>query len=183
MKGLIFTEFIAMAESQFGMNTVDAMFDRAAVPSGGGYAATGTYPHTELVSLVSALSGLAGVAVPELVRGYGRHLFSRLAASFPQYLSRSSSAFEFICSVDSYIHVEVRKIYPEAELPRFVSRLSPDGRSLELEYHSPRRFDELAHGLLEGTLAHFGTGATIERRPLPANEPGSLFVLTDQGGS
>lgn len=177
MKGMVFTEFVGMVESKFGMDVSDEMFDRAKPASGGAYAATGTYPHEELVSLVVALSGITGAPVPDLVHAFGKHLFATLAGAYPQYLSRCAGVFEFLSSIDGHIHVEVRKIYPEAELPRFKSRTLEEGRVLELEYRSPRRFDALAHGLLEGAIEHFGEPATIERRPLPAEEPGSLFVV------
>ncbi len=177
MKGMVFTEFVDMVESRFGVRTVDQMVEVSEVPSKGAYAATGTYPHTELVAMVGALSRITGASVPDLVHAYGKHLFGRLAAAFPQYLSRSTTAFEFISSIDGYIHVEVRKIYPEAELPKFVSRVSADGQVLELEYRSPRRFDALAHGLLEGALEHFKEAADVERRALPEDDDGSSFVI------
>lgn len=176
MKGMVFTEFLGMVEAQFGLSMVDEMIERSGFARAGVYASTGTYPHEELVGMVSTLSTMTGVPVHDLVHAYGKHLFRRLAASFPQYVERASSAFEFLASIDGYIHVEVRKIYPDAELPRFTHAMSADGRSMELEYRSPRRFDALAHGLLEGALAHFQEPGTVERVEL-ADGQGSRFIV------
>lgn len=176
MKGMIFTEFLSMVESRFGLDVVDRMIEESRVPREGAYASTGTYPHEELVAMVGALSRIVGVPATDLVHAYGRHLFDKLASTFPRYVSHASSAFEFLASIDGYIHVEVRKIYPDAELPRFTHHVSDDGRTMTLEYRSPRRFDALAHGLLEGALAHFGEPTTVSRQELPGGD-GSLFVI------
>lgn len=176
MKGLVFTEFLSMVESRFGLEVVDSMIERSGVPRSGAYAATGTYPHVELLQMVSALSRITGVTETDLVHAYGRQLFQTLASTYPQYVSGASSAFEFIASVDGHIHVEVRRIHPEAELPRFAHTISEDGKTMTLEYRSPRRFDSLAHGLLEGALAHFNEPASITRQDLPDGR-GSVFVI------
>lgn len=177
MKGVVFTEFLEMVESRFGFDTVDDILDTAAPPSGGVYAATGTYPHEELVALVVALSKKSQIPIPDLLKAYGQHLFARLAASYPMFTAASPDAFSFLQTIDKHIHVEVRKIYPDAELPRFVTRLSPDRLELQMEYRSPRRFDDLAEGLILGCLEAYGTTAAITRQPLPGGDPGTLFVL------
>jgi len=173
---MVFTEFLDMVESQFGLSVVDDMIERSGIARAGVYTATGTYPHEELVGMVVTLSGMTKIPVPDLIHAYGKHLFIRLAAAFPQYVARARSAFEFFASIDGYIHVEVRKIYPDAELPRFSHTLSADGRTMELEYRSPRRFDALAYGLLEGAMAHFKQAGTIERTEL-ADGQGSRFIV------
>lgn len=183
MKGIVFTEFLEMVEAKFGFEVVDGMISESGIAGGGVFAATGTYAHQDLVAMVGALSRRTGVAAEALVHAYGKHLFGRLASSFPQYVRSAKSLFGFVESIDGYIHVEVKKIYPDAELPRFVSRLSEDGKVLELEYRSPRRFDALAHGLLEAAVEHFGEAVTVERSGLAGGEAGSLFRLKKRGGA
>jgi hypothetical protein len=94
-----------------------------------------------------------------VLRDYGRHLFTVFAARFPEFFAGCTSAMEFLASVDSYIHPEVRKLYPEAELPHFTARRV--GSTLELQYASPRALGDFALGLVEGCLAHFGTDAVV----------------------
>jgi len=52
------------------------------------------------------------------------------------------------------IHVEVRKLYPDAELPTFTCDTSTPGR-LTMLYRSSRPFADLAEGLIAGCIAHF----------------------------
>ena len=55
MKGIIFTEFLEMVEKEFSAETVDTIIDNSNLESGGSYTSVGTYPHIEMVELVSNL--------------------------------------------------------------------------------------------------------------------------------
>ena len=56
----------------------------------------------------------------------------------------------------------MRKLYADAELPQILC--VPEGPDrLVLTYRSPRRFADLAEGLIKATLAHYGERATLER--------------------
>ena len=177
MKGVIFTEFAEMAETRFGFDAVDRMFEVAKPAASGVYAATGTYPASELFALVGALSHVVSVPVPKLVHAFGSHLFGALVRMHPEYILRARDCFEFLESIDSHIHVEVRKLYPDAELPRFSSRTDADRMVMELEYRSPRRLDDLAQGLIEASLVHFREVATVTRSALANDESGCLFTI------
>lgn len=183
MKGVVFTEYLEFVESKFGLDTVDGMIEKANPSSGGSYAATGTYSHKEIVSLVTALSALTGVRIGELLQAYGEHLFGRLAAMYKAFTADCQDTFSFLHTIDNHIHVEVRKIYPDAELPRFTCQQSADGRTLTMEYRSPRRFDDLAEGLIRGAARHYGEAVEIKRIPLPDDGSGCVFVLARQGAA
>ena len=174
MKGIVFTEFVDMVEARFSADMVDDIIDDAALPSGGAYTAVGTYDHAELVSLVGALSRRTGTSVPDLVRAFGRHMFGRFHAGYPAFFEGITGAVPFLAGIEDVIHAEVLKLYPDAQLPRFECTVLPQG--LSMLYRSPRHFDDLALGLIEGAVAHWGGGYTIERRP---HQDGTLFVLTE----
>jgi hypothetical protein len=167
MKGIVFTEFMELVESMFGADTLDAVIAKGNLPNAGAYTAVGTYDHGELVRMVVALSEITSTPVPTLIHAYGKHLFGRFVAGFPRFFVGVDDAFDFLGGIDGYIHVEVRKLYPDAELPRFEAiRHSPD--ALDLIYRSQRPFADLAAGLIDGCLAHYGVKATVERTPLAA---------------
>ena len=63
------------------------------------------------------------------------------------------------------IHTEVRKLYPDAQLPQFDCTRSDDG--LKMLYSSPRHFGDLAEGLIKGAVAYFGGGIEVTRHPQP----------------
>jgi hypothetical protein len=163
MKGMMFTEFLEMVEERWSPDLVDDLLDEVALPSGGRYTAVGTYDHHELVTLVQALATRLGQPPGELVREFGRHLFTRFVQSHPRFFVDIHDAFEFLMRVEGVIHVEVRKLYADTALPTFGSERGDD--RLTLVYRSERRLEDLAHGLIEGCLAHFGERATIERQP------------------
>ncbi len=165
MKGVVFTEFIEMVESAFSPEVADRIIEETSLASGGAYTAVGTYDHDEIIQLVQALSQESGVSVPDLVRTFGQHLFGRLVTAYPQFLEGVESNLDFLERVEDVIHVEVRKLYPDAELPTFAfSRVNRD--CLELDYRSPRPFADLAEGLILGCAEHFAEEIELQREPL-----------------
>lgn len=178
MKGVVFTEFLEMVEDSFGLETVDAIISACDLPSGGVYTSVGTYPHQELVALVVALSERCGTPVPDLVQAFGRFLLPRLIAMHPAFAEEAGDPFRFLASIHDHIHVEVRKLYPDAELPDIHVAPGPDADSIDVTYRSERGFDALALGLIEGTMTHFGVDATIEAKPLVEGGGGTQFRVT-----
>lgn len=165
MKGIVFTEFLEMVEEKFSPEVADAVIEASALPSGGAYSAVGTYDHREIVTLVTELSKATSLPVPDLMRAFGEHLFGRFVDGYPQFFTGVPSAFAFLGSIEHHIHVEVRKLYPDAELPTFECSSTAPGR-LELVYRSSRGFADLAEGLIRGCAAHFGESIAVEREDL-----------------
>ena len=152
MKGIVFTEFMEMVETKFDANMLEDVIDDAGVD--GIYTSIGTYPHSEMIQLVSALSGRSGLEIPELLRVFGVYMFDSFTRLYPSFFDKVDNAFDFLDRVEDYIHVEVKKIYPQAELPRFeTTRLSP--KHLQMIYYSDRRMGALAYGLIQGCLDYF----------------------------
>lgn len=177
MKGVIFTEFLSMVEDAHGLDMVDTIIDNSDLPhSGGAYTAVGTYPHTEIVSLVINLSKETGVEVSELLKAYGRHLFHRLADLYPAFVNNTNAPLDFLEQVETYIHVEVRKLYPDAELPSFECSRPHSPNQLHMVYHSVRHMEDVCEGLIRGSLEHFNTTAEIERQSV--NDDSELFIIT-----
>jgi Haem-NO-binding len=154
MKGMVFTEFLGFVAHQYGEDTVDDIIADSQLPSGGAYTAIGTYDHAEMVSLCTALAARTDESVPHLVRCFGTHLSGRFAHAYPAFFARTGNFFDFLESIEAHIHVEVRKLYPDAELPSIkVKERTPT--KLLLEYRSPRRLGHLAEGLILGTAREF----------------------------
>jgi len=161
MKGIVFREFIDFVEEQAGYDIVDEMIERADPPSGAAYTAVGKYDWREMVDLVSALSDITSAPVPDLIRAFGTHLFGRLKTAYPQFLQGPTSAFEFLETIENEIHVEVLKLYPDAELPTLDVRKENDGTML-IGYSSCRPFGDLCIGMIEGCAEHFGESFDIQ---------------------
>lgn len=155
MKGVVFTEFLDFVEDQTSYDVVDEMLERADTPSGGVYSATGKYEYEELASLVTNLSQITKLPVPELLRSFGKYLMGRFYDFYPQFFVTESDSLSLLEKVENHVHVEVRKLYPDAELPTLdVTRQGPD--DVKVQYISCRPLGDLAVGLIEGCAEHFG---------------------------
>ncbi|GAB2516768.1 heme NO-binding domain-containing protein [Spirosoma aerophilum] len=182
MKGLIFTQLLDLVEQKYDYKLVDTLLLKTHLPSGGIYTSGGTYPCSEMVNLIANLSQLTHTPVAALLREYGRFLFRTFVTHYQHFLIAAPDAFSFLSSVDAYIHNEVKKLYPEAELPQFfITRL--DERSLRMIYCSSRQLSELAYGLIEGTLAHYQEKATITHKALQEDGSQVEFLIVKQSKS
>jgi len=119
MKGIVFTEFLELVEDKFGLEMVDQLIQESDLESKGIYTAVGTYEFGEMLSLVSNLSKNTAITVDELLCVYGEHFFDVLKRDYPQFIALYNDPLEMLSSIENHIHVEVRKIYPDAELPTF----------------------------------------------------------------
>ncbi len=160
MKGIIFTEFLELVEQTWGDAMADQLLDETDLPSGGIYTAVGTYQHSEIISLVNALSEKSQLPVAKLLHIFGEHLFGRFVALYPSFFTEVQDPLDFLEGIEQIIHAEVLKLYPDAELPHFsAERLSPN--TLILKYNSPRKMGDFAAGLLTGCIRYFGQPITL----------------------
>lgn len=180
MKGVVFDEFVDMVEAHFSAEMADRIINASNLASGGAYTSVGTYDHGELIELVRHLSDETGTPVPELLRTFGEYLFKRFYILYPSFLAEHGSTFELLASLDKKIHVEVKKLYPDAELPRFAHRMGGPGKMI-LTYRSRRPLADLAEGLIRGCIHHYDEPIVLAREDLPVQEGAhTCFTLTRQ---
>ncbi len=96
--------------------------------------------------------------IPELVKAFGRYLFGRFVVLYPSFFAATPDAFDFL---ENHVHVEVRKLYPDAELPTFET-VREGEHKLVMIYRSKHPFATLAAGLIEGCLSHYQVKAQTE---------------------
>ncbi len=179
MKGIVFTEFLDLVEDHYSVDLVEQLIDSSNLPTGGAYTSVGTYDASEMVTLVTGLSELTGTPVPELLNAFGRHLFGRFVTMFPSFFEGINSSVTFLESVQTYVHIEVRKLYNDAELPEFICE-TPEPGTLKMEYRSSRNLADFAEGLINGCLAHFGEDAEVRRDVSIGDPPRTVFVITNR---
>lgn len=168
-----------MVENKFGLDTVDQIISDAELESNGVYTAVGTYSHFEMVELVSALSDKVDISIDKLIYTYGVHFFDILVRSYPAFFENQSSSFEFLSVIDSYIHPEVLKLYPDAELPRFSPHMVSENE-MHLEYFSSRKMADFAHGLIVGTINHFKENITLNMELISEDKSRVMFKMIKQ---
>ena len=180
MKGIVFSEFLEFVEQCYSSDTVDDIINTADLPSEGAYTTVATYDHNELLQLIFALSDITQTPVSELVRTFGQHLFTRLSSIYPHFAEDAESSFDFLERIDKHIHVEVRKLYPDAELPKFDYEFPKPGQMVMI-YSSTRPLADLAEGLISGCIEYFQDNVAIKREDLSQGETNiTRFTLTRQ---
>lgn len=160
MKGVVFTEFLELVEDKFGLEMVDNIIANSNLESNGVYTAVGTYSFSEMLQLLQNLSNNTGISIDNLLLVYAEHFFGVIEDSYPGLLATYKDAIEMLSSIENHIHVEVKKIYPDAELPKFEVVEKTD-KSLTMIYKSSRAMHHFGLGLMNKTFEHFNQTATI----------------------
>jgi hypothetical protein len=160
MKGIVFTEFLDLVEDKFGIEMVDKIIYQSKLESEGVYTSIGTYRFSEMLQLLQNLNENTGIAIDDLLLVYGEHFFCVIETSYPGLLATYKDLIEMISSIENHIHVEVRKIYPDAELPTFLIEEKNED-SLILIYQSSRAMHHFGLGLMNKTFEHFNAKASI----------------------
>lgn len=169
MKGMVFTHFLDFVTETFGPDMADDIIEASELPSGGAYTAVGTYSHTEMVAMVGSLAERTGVPADALVRAFGERLSDTFAHDFPDFFRRAANLFDFLESIEAHIHIEVRKLYPDAELPTFRTESRTPSR-LVIRYTSPRRMGHLSEGLITGSARQFGVAVKVLAEPVTESD-------------
>lgn len=160
MKGIVFTEFLEMVESKFGLEVVDEIIETSNLPSEGIYTSVGTYEFNEMLSLITELSKKVNISADDLIHTFGLYLFTSLGKAHPEVIKSYSNPLSLLYSIEDHIHVHVKKLYPEAELPTF-KILEKTETSISMIYSSSRGLYRLAHGLIEKSFEHFNRTASV----------------------
>ncbi|MDH3382382.1 MAG: heme NO-binding domain-containing protein [Flavobacteriaceae bacterium] len=178
MKGIVFTEFLEMVEQEFGLETVDYILYKSELKSKGVYTSVGTYDFFEMLSLISNLSEKVNIPVQDLIYAYGLYFFNVLHRQHPDIINYYKTPIDLLESIENHIHVEVRKLYPGAELPTFkINKI--DDNSMEMTYYSDRSLYMFAKGLIEKTFEHYKKNATINYRLLKEDGTEVLFLISE----
>jgi len=130
MKGILFTDFIEFMEHE-----LPAAVGKIEI---GAYSPLGSYPAEELLGLVARAGEVSGLPAQEVLRRFGAHLFRTLATLYPIFIDGVGSSLELLGGIETNVHGEVKKLYPDTEFPRFEVRARTPG-GLELDSEDSRR--------------------------------------------
>lgn len=154
MKGAVFITFETMVCEQFGLSVWEQLLALCHPESEGIYISVESYKDEELFDFVAKLSELTETDVPILVEHFGHYLFHALNEKYPVFTEQKSDFFNFLNSIDTVIHKEVRKLYNDPNLPSLkCDMVSKD--LMVMTYHSPRKLCILAEGLIRGAAEFY----------------------------
>ncbi|MDO6603504.1 heme NO-binding domain-containing protein [Arenibacter palladensis] len=180
MKGIVFTEFMEMVESSFGLEVVDEIIEKSNLESEGIYTSIGTYEFNEMVSLITNLSDSVKIDTNTLLHTFGYYLFSSLGKAHPEVIKSYTNPLGLLYSIEDHIHVHVKKLYPDAELPSF-KILEKTDHSISMIYSSSRGLYRLAHGLIEKCFEHFNSSAKVSYELLKEDGTEVKFDIVQNG--
>ncbi|WKD85964.1 hypothetical protein KCTC32516_01313 [Polaribacter huanghezhanensis] len=177
MKGIVFTEFLELVEDKFGLEVVDEIIEKSTLPSQGVYTAVGTYDFSEMLSLLTHLSNITHLSIDDLLLVYSEHFFNVLVDSYPGLIAKYNDPIEMLASIENHIHVEVLKMYPDAELPTF-EVLEKSSNKLVMIYKSSRAMYYFGLGLMNKTFEKFNSSATIVMEKIKEDGTEVKFIIT-----
>lgn len=177
MKGIVFTEFLELVEYKFGLEMVDKIISSSDLKSNGIYTSIGTYSFSEMLQLLQHLSLNTEVSIDNLLLVYAEHFFSVIEKSYPGLLATYKDPIEMLSSIENHIHIEVRKIYPDAELPVFIVE-EKTKNNLIMIYKSSRAMHHFGLGLMNKTFTHFNSSAEIVLEKIKEDGTEVRFFIT-----
>lgn len=165
MRGVLFTLMFELVEETFGLEMLDALIHKSKLTDGGSYTAVGTYPHRDMLEIVTNLSEMTDTPANQLMTVFGNYMFPHLLDLHVENTGLlPDSCFGLLSKIENSIHIEVKKLYPDADLPHF-SFSQSDQDTAELVYHSNRPFGSVAQGMIEGCVKHYGEQVIVTRFP------------------
>lgn len=159
MKGIIFNLLEEVVSSHHGEAAWETLLEKAGVD--GVYTSLGSYPDSEIETLVATAGTMLGIPREECLRWFGCEAMPLLSQRFPAFFKNHRTTIPFVVSVNDIIHPEVRKIHPDAHCPTFRFEHTADG-ALQMGYKSPRQMCALAQGFIEGAAHYFNEQAHVE---------------------
>lgn len=154
MKGVVFIAINDMVEERFGIDVWEEVLQEVNPKCGGIYTSTEEYPDEEVIAFVLAISKKLSLETTEVTKVFGTFLFGELNRKYDIFAKLSPNLFDFLESIESVIHKEVRKLYDNPSLPTMECKLLGPC-DLRMYYQSPRKLCHLAEGLVLGAAEHY----------------------------
>ena len=117
MQGIIFNLLEEIVTRDLGADTWDDLLDGAGLD--GVYTAFVNYPDDQLLSLVSVAAGALDKPESDIIRWFGQNAIPLLAERYANFFTSCENTRAFLLSLNDIIHPEVRKLYPDADVPDF----------------------------------------------------------------
>ncbi|MGB0640426.1 MAG: heme NO-binding domain-containing protein [Myxococcota bacterium] len=130
------------------------------------FVAMQAYDDAVTYDLVAAANAELGIAVPDILNGFGRYWVSDVATvSYAELMAKTGSGFiDFVKNLD-HLHERIRVTFPDYQPPSFRIHVLAE-RKIQVDYYSHREgLLDFVVGLLEGLAEHFGERVSIEHVP------------------
>lgn len=179
MKGLLFNVVQDVVEQRYGPDVWDDVVRRAGVD--GAFTSLGSYDGVEFERIVGAIANVRGITLDEAFVLLGRHGFAELSAHHSHLIDHGRGWRDILASLDDEIHVDVLRVFRDAQVPRFRVLAGADGDGpLLIHYRSKRELCRLAEGLILGLGEAEGVVLKVDHHTCVRRDEGScLLVVSD----
>tara|TARA_B110000503_G_C7064975_1_gene378319 strand:- start:11 stop:556 length:546 start_codon:yes stop_codon:yes gene_type:complete len=160
LKGIIFVKLSEFVEKTWGLTLWDELLQESDLDSGGIYTSAGLFGDQELHSLVALIASKKAITVEKTQKAFGEWVFKELYALAHAGAHKFVDVFEFLHGVQNIIHVEVKKLHPDALIPEF-EFLFESEKILRFHYKSPRKLCYFCEGLVYGLSKHMNQEVTV----------------------
>lgn len=153
MKGAVFIALNEMIEERFDIETWESILAEVKPICEGIYTSTEDYPDAEMMRFVLCVSNKLKLPTSTVTRMFGQYLFLELNGTYPMFSKQSANLFEFLESIESVIHKEVKKLFDNPNLPTLGTDINKN--VLMMTYTSSRKLCFLAEGLIFGAAEYY----------------------------
>tara|TARA_B100002049_G_C15926608_1_gene310361 strand:- start:73 stop:621 length:549 start_codon:yes stop_codon:yes gene_type:complete len=154
MLGIVFTSLIDMLEEKVSPDFADDVIVAADLDNEGAFTSVGYYPFSDMQKLLGVLVEKTGKPADVLLHDFGYYLFGKLAAHHGSVMGTTPNIIELLYHLDDDIHMQVKRLYPDADLPTF-NVLGKTANEITVEYISHRELVSLAEGLIDSAADFF----------------------------
>lgn len=164
MKGVIFCYLKEFIEERYGLETWYELIDLCPLKQKPPYVKPGNYSHFDFLSIVDGIANKVGESSNIFIKEFGKATFQRMARDYPVFVEKYDHPKPFLLTVDGIIHVEVQKLFSNAELPQFYYE-DVGENALIIRYQSERKLCPLMEGLILGATNYFQYNVNITHDP------------------
>ena len=164
MKGLVFNMLEDFIVNTWDEDVWDTIYETALpeLQTQDPFVGPLTYPDEDLMTLAKHACNASGLPPQEALYKFGEFCFPKLTQLTPDFVSGHTHPKPFLMTVESIIHVEVKKMYSKAYLPVFeYEDISPS--ELILIYRSKRRLYDFLDGMISAVGKHFEVKIELTR--------------------
>ena len=140
------------------------------------YVGPESYPDKDFFQIVKRAVSVLGVEKEAAIKSFGKYCFPRLFAKIPESQRKYSNLKEFLLTINDVIHVEVKKLSPNATPPEF-TYIDAGPNELVMVYKSKRKLYDFVEGMIESAAEYFLTTVFIRRETVEGSEESCKFHI------
>ncbi|MFK7844000.1 MAG: heme NO-binding domain-containing protein [Rhodothermales bacterium] len=174
MKGHIFNLLEDFITEIAGFDAYEEILNKCQLISGEGFISPATYPDEDLVEIVAKTVEHLGITVEIAHFEFGKWIFAHLIELIPEEFTQVDHPITLLETLDHIHQVELKKLYPDADPPRFRCE-KKDAQTALFYYDSLRELKHLVDGVLLGMGTFFKYDITYTREAIPGERGNTVF--------